>query len=153
MDVFLPSGCYPRLTWRHPSGCSWLRPQNLREPKEHGIAKKPLSKSQTNHLREWESTHLVVEPLRRVLLIKDRGKTFHLVVEQNVVIEIFVAETPHKLRKMGFDHIRKNHVLWKMGFDYTRKNHKLWKMGFDHIRKNHKMWKMGFDHIRKNHKL
>ena len=63
------------------------------------------------------------------MLIIDRGTTFHLVVEQNVVVEIFVAETPHK--------------LWKMGFDYIRKNHKMWKMGFDHIRKNHKLWKMG----------
>ena len=52
------------------------------------------------------------------MLIIDRGTTFHLVVEQNVVVEIFVAETPHKLWKMGFDHTRKNHKLRKMGLTF-----------------------------------
>ena len=52
----------------------------------------------TTHLRKGKSTHLVVEPLRKTFLKRVLRKG-HLVVEQDIVVQVLVAEAPHKLSK------------------------------------------------------
>ena len=69
----LPSGCCLHQTCGNPSGCSWSHLQSLREPSEHLFLDGQFTNSidcKRNHLRKWERTHLVVEPLRSIVLIK-----------------------------------------------------------------------------------
>ena len=52
----------------------------------------------TTHLRKGKSTHLVVQPLRKTFLKRVLRKG-HLVVEEDIVVQVLVAEAPHKLWK------------------------------------------------------
>ena len=73
----LPFGCCPHRTCVHPSGCSWLHLQSRREPTERLHLASQLMNSidcKRTHLRKWQRTHLVVEPLRGIVLIKINNK-------------------------------------------------------------------------------